>query len=90
MNHKHIARMFLSWFEQEAKELCVSGTNDREIGWDSTGNYVTWYRNRNGDVIEVHIFIRRIADQRLPSQDAHKVIVAAEELVSTETQQQLK
>lgn len=81
MNYKHIARVFLNWFEQEAHNLSVpmaDGTSPFIMSDD--GSFVIGYTGADG-FRSYQGFVRDLAQARLSAPQAGKVLQKAIELV---------
>lgn len=76
MNHKSIARKFLSWFSNEAAEF------GEEVFYAPGTDYVERYRHcQDGCLYNAMQYVRRIAGQRLCEGEATRVIEEARKLL---------
>lgn len=83
MNHRHIARLFLSWFDQEASKLSKSlDDGSTSVVYDLTGEYVVSYVNIYGTKVRAREFVYSLAHARLDRSDCDKVVAAAHDLLN--------
>lgn len=81
MNHKHIARVYLSWFEQEAHSLSISDSaGGNSLIWSDDGSFVIGYTGADG-FRSYQAFVRDLATSRLGHVTADRVLSAAVGLV---------
>lgn len=82
MNFKHVARVYLGWFEQEAHNMHtpVPGREDSII-WNDGGTFVLGYTGAEG-FRSYQGFVKDLAVARLTPAEADRVIVEAVKLVT--------
>jgi hypothetical protein len=84
VNHKHIARVYLGWFEQEAYDLSVSDSvGGSSLVWSDDGSFVIGYRRADGFRCYQR-FVGDLATSRLGHADADRVLSAAVALVGAQ------
>lgn len=81
MNTKHVARVYLGWFDQEAQALSVPVCDTAgSIIWSDDGSFVIGYIGAEG-FRSYQGFVKDLAASRLTLDQARRVLVDAVSLV---------